>query len=432
MKGSVFRASLVAAMLLTAPVGFAPAAEAQTSGEPVSVELASLFGDDLLVDDAHVPLVVTLRNQLARPVEGTLEVEVDRWGRRGPRHRVAIDLPPRAERTVQLAVQLGSGGSVEARVMVGGQRLGRASLGLYRTPREVVVLLAESPRLRGPLLDMGTVDVAQPSGVAQTTDVGVGVLPLDASSGDPRAPRSARAWEGVGLLVGTGAAPRTPRRGRTPGPQRLARRRGADARLPAERRRPRGSFSALRVWPAAARGRLSGAQRGARARAGAGSQLPGKLRPGPRLPDRLRRRGELRFRPGDSRDLRRNGRALRLRPGHRGPRTRRACRGGRRQRAASLRDGTRRRSPRQPGPPRQPRSQRGLSARADPRGHRPPHVRGHRGAAELSLRRPEGGGRPSPWSRRHSRLSGASSSCSSSGTWARAPPFATGRCRCAR
>ncbi len=190
------RLAFVAALLvLTAP------AVAQGPTEAVALELASLFGDDALTGDAYAPLVATLRNVGSAPVRGTLELEVEQWGKRGPRYRVAVDLPVGAERQVQLAVDVGSGGSVQARVMSGGRRVGRANLGLYRNQRERVVLLAESARLRGPLLDMGGAEVATPFGSTQTVDIGVGLLPLDPASGDPRAPRSARAWEGVGLLI---------------------------------------------------------------------------------------------------------------------------------------------------------------------------------------------------------------------------------------
>ncbi|MEO0325073.1 MAG: hypothetical protein AAF447_19090 [Myxococcota bacterium] len=192
-------ACLAACLAVRLSVASTGAAQAPT--EAVAIELNGLFGDELLTENAYVPLVATVRNVGAVPVDGTLEIEVERWGAPGPRYRLPIDVPVRAERRVQVAVDVGRGGSIEARVVSEGRTFGRASLGLYRTQRELVVLLAESPRLRGPLLDMGGVEVATPFGSTETRDVGVGLLPLDAASGDPRAPRSARAWEGVGLLV---------------------------------------------------------------------------------------------------------------------------------------------------------------------------------------------------------------------------------------
>ncbi|MEM1418939.1 MAG: hypothetical protein AAGH15_28860, partial [Myxococcota bacterium] len=193
------RRTLLGAALLLALAS--PSGRAQTPRDPVEIDVGGLFGDELFVQGAHHPLLITLRNRTAQPLRGALNVSVRSWREGGQRHRLPIDLPARAERRVRLPVHAGDGGEVRVSLVGAGGTLGRTTYGLYGGSTELIVLLADPPRLRGPLLDLGEVESTDRWGSIRRVQPSVGVVPMDPTTGDPLAPRAGQAWDGVRLVV---------------------------------------------------------------------------------------------------------------------------------------------------------------------------------------------------------------------------------------
>lgn len=189
------RAWMVLACLLVA----APVAAQQRAS--IRVEVDGLFGEGTIADQSYVPLLVTLENPTARDLAGELELRVKRFDGSAS-HRARVEVPAGRARTSILTVFVPLRATdIEARFAVGGRTIGRGTASV--TPADwtgSVVVLGDPPRLRGALLDLDVV-LRTLDGSLRSTRVPVGVVPMDARSGDPLLPDDAAAWSSVGLLV---------------------------------------------------------------------------------------------------------------------------------------------------------------------------------------------------------------------------------------
>lgn len=184
-------------------VGMATRADAQQA--PVEVSAHGLFGDATLLQDGYGAVLFEAQNRTSRPLRGRAIVEVSPSFGDGARahHELPLDLPPRAQRRAVFTVFVGPGGSlVRARFEYDGRRYEAGTLsGAYASGARAVVLLAESPRIRGGLLDL-QVDIETPqSGVTRAVTVPLGVASLDARTGDPLLPERSVAYANVSALV---------------------------------------------------------------------------------------------------------------------------------------------------------------------------------------------------------------------------------------
>jgi len=189
-------ATLCATTLCATTASAQPAPERQ----PVQVRLSGLFGDDLLREGAYAPLLVELTNVTRRELRGEVEVDIESWRGTPDRHHVRLDLPPGETRRVQLVARVREGGSSIAARYVAGRELGRTSIGVGYGGGEGIVVLSDPPRLRAALLDVST-ESTDPYGSIQHVNVPVGVVPMDADTGDPLAPLRVHGWSVAALVV---------------------------------------------------------------------------------------------------------------------------------------------------------------------------------------------------------------------------------------
>jgi hypothetical protein len=184
---------------------FGAAATVAAQQAPVEVFAHGLFGDAALLQDGYGAVLFEARNRTSRPLRGRAIVEVSPSFGDGARthHALPFDLPPRAERRAVFTVFVGTGGSlVRARFEHDGRRFEAPALsGAYGAGARAVVLLAEPPRLRGGLLEL-QIDLESPqNGVTRAVTVPVGVVSLDARTGDPLLPERSVAYANVSALV---------------------------------------------------------------------------------------------------------------------------------------------------------------------------------------------------------------------------------------
>ena len=191
---------LGAAALVASPRASAqPPQKQQQRRRPVTLAASALFGSELLIPNTYATVVVEARNNTRRTLRGTLELSVQHWQNRPDRHTVRMDLPASASRRAVVELYIPDGATVEVRFVEGGALLERAIISpTYTSAASGIVLLSDPPRLRGSLLDM---DVNQPAvgayGSPSVVRMPVGVVPFDATTGDPILPSAGVGWAAI-------------------------------------------------------------------------------------------------------------------------------------------------------------------------------------------------------------------------------------------
>lgn len=196
IPSAVFAAAALASM------GWPGHAGAQEVRQPVTMSVDGLFGAELLLPERYNPIVVTVENRTSRTFQGEVEVQVTHWQQAPERHVVPLDLPGGATRRVRVTVHVGdNGANIVAHYRAAGRRLAEAATSpTYNRAQDGIVILSDPPRLRGVLLDLSVEDEDPYSGV-QAVTLPVGVVPGDATTGDPIVPEHAVGWAPVRLLV---------------------------------------------------------------------------------------------------------------------------------------------------------------------------------------------------------------------------------------
>ncbi len=178
-------------------------AEAQQQPRlPVAIEIAPLFGNDVIRPRTWAPILVTLANRTQRAFQGELSLDVKSWRSDGVDHRTRVDLPAGATRRVIIDVYMPDDGTeLIGHYLTGGGLAGRRS---YTTPYSTggagVVVMARESRLRSVLggIESSTQDEY---GSVRQVQMPVGSLSYDVSTGDPLAPETAIGYGPVGLVV---------------------------------------------------------------------------------------------------------------------------------------------------------------------------------------------------------------------------------------
>lgn len=193
--------SWLALAALACSLAARPAIAQDDASAPVAVDAVGLFGPELHLPARHIPVRVTVRNRTAAPLRGRVIVESSDWRERSERHGVALDLPPRGERTVELTVLARESGTLVAGFELGGRRVASRHLSIaYNAAAEGLVVLADPPRIRGSLLDVQTEQFVRHGGTS-IVNMPVGVISFDATSGEPLAPTRASGWHAARLVV---------------------------------------------------------------------------------------------------------------------------------------------------------------------------------------------------------------------------------------
>ncbi len=192
---------LAAVLLLPAAAGAQPARPLAT------LTVRGLFGDDLPMNDAFVPILVEVENHTRRTFRGRVVLSARHWQSPPQRHQVQLDLPPRQTRRVVLDAFLTDATTVEASYVVDDDRLAHAVLSpSYAPSQQAVVVLSDPPRLRPALLDLEVEQHLPPDpwgggGGTSVVRTPIGQVPLDPATGDPILPTDAVAWSTVSVLV---------------------------------------------------------------------------------------------------------------------------------------------------------------------------------------------------------------------------------------
>lgn len=177
-------------------------ANAQQRELPVAIEIAPLFGGDVIRPRTWAPILVTLTNRTQRAFQGELSLDVKSWRSDHIDHRTRVDLPAGATRRVVLDIYLPDDGTeLIGHYLAGGGLAGRRS---YTTPYSTggagVVVMARESRLRSVLggIESSTQDEY---GSVRQVQMPVGSLSYDTNTGEPLAPESSLGYAPVALVV---------------------------------------------------------------------------------------------------------------------------------------------------------------------------------------------------------------------------------------
>ena len=172
------------------------------SQRPVGVEVAPLFGPDLVRPRTWVALLVTLENRTTRSFQGEVHLMVKAWSSDALTHETRVDLPGGATRRVVMEVYLPEDGAeVRTEYRVDGSIAGRtAYIVPYSSSGAGIVVLARESRLRSMLGNVETTMEDQYGSVRQV-NMPVGSVTFDATTGDPIAPESPLGYAPVAMVV---------------------------------------------------------------------------------------------------------------------------------------------------------------------------------------------------------------------------------------
>lgn len=208
----------LALVLCTAGGLGAPRARAQRP-PPVRLELRGVFGNEVLTTGYWQTLVVTAENRTRETFHGVVAVAQSRYDSAPTRYETALDLPPRATRTVLVSMFVGDSGDLTARYELDGTALGTFNVSpAYASGARTAIVMSDPARLRGALLDLEVEqsDVSN-RGAARNMRIPVGSVAFEGRSGDPLLPTESVGWSSVALLVVSG-----PMLARIPAPERRA------------------------------------------------------------------------------------------------------------------------------------------------------------------------------------------------------------------
>jgi len=192
----------IALLLGTAHVAAAQP-QKQPQRRPVALSARPLFGDQLILPNAHVPILVTLQNRTERTMSGHVVIEVSNYMSGKRRYQIAADLPAREGRQVVLTPYVVDGGAVKVTYRANGRSLATTTINPAYSPAQTGLVLLDNPsHLRGSLLEM---EVEEPGigayGAPRMVQLPIGTVPVDARSADPILPRNPVAWSAVTMLV---------------------------------------------------------------------------------------------------------------------------------------------------------------------------------------------------------------------------------------
>jgi hypothetical protein len=182
--------------------------QAQTAPRPIALSARPLFGDQLLLPNAHVPVLVNVQNRTDRTISGRVVIEVHNYMTGKRRYEIAADLPSRESRQVVLTPYIADGGSVQVSYRMGGRSLSSTTLTTAYSPALTGLVLLDNPsHLRGALLEMEVEEAGIGAyGAPRMVRLPIGTVPADARSADPILPRDAVAWSAVGMLISSAPA----------------------------------------------------------------------------------------------------------------------------------------------------------------------------------------------------------------------------------
>lgn len=196
------RSSRLGVLVLVLAALLPNATDAQQRQLPVAIEIAPLFGNDVIRPRTWAPIVMTLTNRTQRAFQGEVELDVKSWRTEALAHRTRLDLPAGATRQVQLDVYMPDDGSeLSARYVVEGGLAGRQSYtSPYSTGGAAVVVMARESRLRSVIggIDSSTQDEY---GSVRQVEMPVGSLSYDPNTGEPLAPLTSLGYTPVALVV---------------------------------------------------------------------------------------------------------------------------------------------------------------------------------------------------------------------------------------
>lgn len=175
-------------------------AQAQTQ-TPVNLVVRPLFGAETFGAGQYGTLLIEAENRTAQPLTGHVIVSNATYGSRPVVREMPLHLPPGAKRRAIVSLFVLNGASVNAQYEASGRVLGRASVSAGYGGQEGIVVLSDSPRLRGALVDTHVMRAPDPySGLTDFT-VPVAAIEIDPQTGDPIVPNVAVGWTGVALVV---------------------------------------------------------------------------------------------------------------------------------------------------------------------------------------------------------------------------------------
>ncbi len=189
-------------LLLLLAAALPSASDAQQRQLPVAIEIAPLFGNDVVRPRTWAPILLTLTNRTQRAFQGEVQLDVKSWRSEALAHRTRLDLPAGATRQVQLDVYMPDDGSeLKAHYVVSSGLAGRQTYtSPYSTGGAAVVVLARESRLRSVLngIDSSTQDEY---GSVRQVEMPVGSLGYDPNTGEPLAPLTSLGYTPVALVV---------------------------------------------------------------------------------------------------------------------------------------------------------------------------------------------------------------------------------------
>ena len=190
------------ALVLLIAAALPSATDAQQRQLPVAIEVAPLFGSEVIRPRSWAPILLTLTNRTQRAYQGEVQLDVKSWRSEGLSHRTRLDLPAGATRQVQLDIFMPDDGSeLASRYLVDGRIAGRQSYtSPYSTGGAAVVVIARESRLRSVLggIQSSTQDEY---GSVRQVEMPIGSLSYDPNTGEPLAPQSALGYTPVALVV---------------------------------------------------------------------------------------------------------------------------------------------------------------------------------------------------------------------------------------
>lgn len=175
------------------------AIDAERRPQKVDLTVQGLYHVDLvgsasLRERAFNPVVITAKNQTARPLRGNVVIEVTTYGMPPTRHEVPLDLPPGETREAQITL------FIPDRVVNLSSNYEAASFSTR--PADLPCAAAR--------FDLIALLIPQSSGLRSSVhaltdelpnETEISVIPLDPTSGDPVLPRRSVGWGPVTLLV---------------------------------------------------------------------------------------------------------------------------------------------------------------------------------------------------------------------------------------
>ena len=198
------RDRVIGVLIAVAVVGAPSLASAQRV--PVDVSARGLFGDELLINDAYGTVLVEVRNRTRGTLRGRVAVTSRHYARGPEKHEIQLDLPPQATRQVTMDLFLADGTTVEIGYVVDDRPVASTAISpAYSASSTGIVVMSDPPRLRGALLELDVEQQTAPQPYAPPSAtmvrMPVGVVPLDAQTGDPMLPTSSLAWAPAGILI---------------------------------------------------------------------------------------------------------------------------------------------------------------------------------------------------------------------------------------